>query len=928
MSDSRSVYRFDGFEVEPAVRQARRDGRPLRLEPKAFDLLLYLIDKRERVVAKQELFEAIWGGVWVTEGALTRAVTKLRRVLGDRARQPRYIETLHGRGYRFCAAVEMEAGAVPASDGGLEGSEPRAGPLPIGAGPHNIASTPRDFTGRADELTAILAAIDRGAGEVVACVRGMGGIGKSEFARRVAQACWDRYPEAHLEIDLAGASPEPLSPADATAQLLRDLAPQAELPSEPAALRRVYRNMLSGRRGILLLDNAASAVQVASLLPPEGWLTLVTSRFRFMLPGLEALDLGPLPEDEGRAFLAQLAPRSAAVADDLLRLTGRLPLALRLVGSALATHEDLPPAVLVRRLAGAGDLRDAVAATLSVSLDLLDPEQRARWAELAVFPGSFTPASAASVWQLGEEAAHNELSDFFVASMVEWSGRRYRLHDLARAFAAGLLADPVPPRLRHAAHFLDVLARLEERYLAGGEDVRRALGRFDHERRNIEAACNWISAGDHGDAGQDLLARFPIVGDRLLAMRLFPDQDLAWRGASLRAARKTCSRDLQGELERGLGDACCRTGDSQQALEHYNEALAIFRELGDRKGESRALANLGHVQFFRAGAREGLKSMEQSLAISRELGDRRTEGHSQRLLGYYYQGRGESAKAVACYAQAIEVAREVGDRNGEGIALRQLGDTYADLGDAPRSIECAEQAFAIADEMNARRSLSDALSALGRGYADLGNVSKSIECCEQALAIARAVNNRPCEHSTLLVLGRGHEELDDFTKALRCYQQAEAIALEIDHRGCQSVAWRYLAGVHVQLGSLAEALDYGERAFEIARKGSGRRVQASASHVLGSIHAALGDTRKAAAYYEQAVELARAVGNRRGEAFAHWSLSNLLAQQGELAVAIEHACNLVAYYEEIGHPATPESVTRVDNLVAAMKTGDPSSVAC
>ncbi|MEN8176056.1 MAG: transcriptional regulator, partial [Pseudomonadota bacterium] len=104
---SRSApFRVSGHDVEPAALRVSGDGSVVRLEPKTMQVLVYLADHAGRVISRGELEDAVWRGRIVGEDALTNAIVKLRRALGDDARNPRVIETLPKTGYRLIAAVE------------------------------------------------------------------------------------------------------------------------------------------------------------------------------------------------------------------------------------------------------------------------------------------------------------------------------------------------------------------------------------------------------------------------------------------------------------------------------------------------------------------------------------------------------------------------------------------------------------------------------------------------------------------------------------------------------------------------------------------------------------------------------------------------------------------------------------------------------
>jgi TolB-like protein/DNA-binding winged helix-turn-helix (wHTH) protein/Flp pilus assembly protein TadD len=98
---------FDDVRVEPHTCEVFKAGAPVQLEPKGFRLLMFLIENRERLVEKAEILDVVWKDTIVTEYALTGAIAKLRKAIGDDTKTPKYIQTLHTRGYRFIAAVEL-----------------------------------------------------------------------------------------------------------------------------------------------------------------------------------------------------------------------------------------------------------------------------------------------------------------------------------------------------------------------------------------------------------------------------------------------------------------------------------------------------------------------------------------------------------------------------------------------------------------------------------------------------------------------------------------------------------------------------------------------------------------------------------------------------------------------------------------------------
>ena len=106
--DQQTVYRFDGFTVDPGAWRLTRAGKEIHLDPVVLKLLIYLIANKDRLVTRQELMDTVWGDTVISESALTKAVARLRKALGDDAASHRYLETVRSQGYRFVARIEEE----------------------------------------------------------------------------------------------------------------------------------------------------------------------------------------------------------------------------------------------------------------------------------------------------------------------------------------------------------------------------------------------------------------------------------------------------------------------------------------------------------------------------------------------------------------------------------------------------------------------------------------------------------------------------------------------------------------------------------------------------------------------------------------------------------------------------------------------------
>ena len=282
--------------------------------------------------------------------------------------------------------------------------------------------------------------------------------------------------------------------------------------------------------------------------------------------------------------------------------------------------------------------------------------------------------------------------------------------------------------------------RLVAGHLAGGAHEAAAVV----DALQVEGDDFGVRVGGHGGqrvrlAHVDLVAEADEMG-QAEALAAGPVDDGGADGPGVgqegHVAGRGAGRRQEGGVQRAVGvDAVSYTHLDvyKRQLSFHEAALAVAREVGDRRGEGTHLGNLGIAYKNLGQVERAIEFYEAALAVAREIGDRRGEGNHLGNLGIAYADLGQVARAIELYEAALAVAREIGDRRGEGNRLGNLGNAYADLGQVERAIEFYEAALAVAREIGDRRNEGLWLGNLGNAYRNLGQVERAIEQYEACL---------------------------------------------------------------------------------------------------------------------------------------------------------------------------------------------------
>jgi tetratricopeptide (TPR) repeat protein len=252
----------------------------------------------------------------------------------------------------------------------------------------------------------------------------------------------------------------------------------------------------------------------------------------------------------------------------------------------------------------------------------------------------------------------------------------------------------------------------------------------------------WTQPGpSDGGTRQDAAREAPQLspeGGQLLTQAALGEALVEFQEA-LAVYREAGDRAAEGTWLNNLGHVYQGLGRPEEALDHYQQALAIMREVRDRVGERRALNSVGMFYQRLGRPQEALAHLQQALTICRALRDRAEEGRVLANVGMVYRSLGRPEDALEHYQQALAISRERGDRAGEGRALNNAGVVCRSLGRSQEALEQLQQALAIMREVGDRRTEASALNNVGMIYRRLGQPQEALEHFQQAIEIAERV---------------------------------------------------------------------------------------------------------------------------------------------------------------------------------------------
>jgi predicted ATPase/DNA-binding winged helix-turn-helix (wHTH) protein len=523
LDDPTKAFLFGRFCLVPDRRALLADGIDVALTSRPFDILLALLERRDRVVLKDELLQIVWHGRVVEEVNLSVHVASLRKLLGSGV-----ITTVSGRGYQFVAAVE-EVDSIRKLGNAKD--------LPLGQElpdrlQTNLPAAASALIGRDVATTAVTTLLETN--RVVTLI-GAGGIGKTRLAIEVARQMSHRYRDGAWLVELGPLSRGELVPSAIASALRLDIAGRAD-PIGAITLA------LQSKQLLLVLDNCehligavANVVEAVIRAGPEVRI-LVTSRealrtegeFQYQVASLTVPDSDTQNTGDLSCYSAvqlfvaraRAAQQNLAINEDGLKLVASIcrsldgiPLSIELAAARVAglglrqlmDRLDDRFAVLTGGRRTALPRHQTLRATLDWSYELLTETDRIVFGRLAIFAGDFGLDAALFVTTAGIitpaealESITNLVAKSLVAIETEGVSSRYRLLETTRAYALeklNLSNERDETAHRHAAYHRDLIEHALAEWQS--ENTAEWLAIYARRMDDVHAALDWATSPGH-----------------------------------------------------------------------------------------------------------------------------------------------------------------------------------------------------------------------------------------------------------------------------------------------------------------------------------------------------------------------------------------------------------------------------------------------
>jgi tetratricopeptide (TPR) repeat protein len=636
------------------------------------------------------------------------------------------------------------------------------------------------FYGRNEVTFEILKEIQKGRSTVI--LYGRKGVGKTALALELIKKYEYNFQNSKLYLDLKGGENEPMSIRDAMVQILLSFRPGEIIPENKTQLSRLYKKVMSSKKGILFLDNVTNIDQVKALKPSDSWLVIATSCKKQNVIGAFNKEVQPLDVDSAQEFLVACSLRLKPNAREIAKLCRGLPLALEICGKFLSCNMKVNPIdflSLFRKhwkdslLEKSDEYEESLQAAFKAIFYSLNEKDQKTLCKLSVFPGTFDSQAASRVSEQNVDSLQTLSQSGLIKS--DLICKRYIIHSWIKEQLKDYLpeTDFREARIRHAIFYLSILDTAGESFSKGGEKVIEGLKLFHQEWENIRCGLSRVHKGSvEGKKAAELFSSYMIAGNKLLRFRFFQKECREFLEAGLKISQRLGMEDIETSHLLNLGTFLNSIFKYEGAKECLDIAKPLAEKLAMVHMECQILNELATYYLAIKKPDEVIKSLLKKQNLERINNFEIEPETGWARLGLAYEKKGELEQAVAALKEGLHKAKEMGNGLCLRIIFKHLGSCFTSMKDYRQAEEYFTASLTLARSLNTRNEEMKVLHRFGKMYVESGDTDQAIQIFDEGLDLARNSRNSKFEGVFLARTGDAYALTPQKQKAVEFYMRA------------------------------------------------------------------------------------------------------------------------------------------------------------
>lgn len=391
---------------------------------------------------------------------------------------------------------------------------------------------------------------------------------------------------------------------------------------------------------------------------------------------------------------------------------------------------------------------------------------------------------------------------------------------------------------------------------------KEASDKPDTKQQKTETLSDKAEVAHEQEIKKPTTSREAITENRKIDETSDRLQDIAYKGdekeENLVVLEKSLKEKLQLGDKKGSSQILTEIGKVYQsefelgkALKSFNQSLNIKREIGDKPGEAEILGNIASVMYDSGSYDAAIQTFEQSLSLSEDINEPVQSAEILTNLATVYESTFRYDEAISSLNRSLELKIDLGDKEGSSDLYKRMSNIYYEQSKFDNAIEELEKSYTIDEQLNNKEEMASGLNAMGAVYYNMNEYNRAEEYFEKSLDIIRETKNQRIEAITLNNLGNINFSNKRFNKALEYYEKSLKLKSDLSFKEGMATTLHNIGNSYFALKQYTKALEYYRSSQDVAEEVNYKEVIWKNLEAFAKTFAALGRYKEAFKNYRE-----------------------------------------------------------------------------